>query len=434
MIEVVAVTHRPVAGGALKSAAVDAPAAGATLPGYGIEIAGWATAAHGAAVECIEILHGEAVLRTAPLTEVRPDVRNLYGLLAKDPVGFRTRLGLFGLPLRPTLRVAARVGGERLEVAEIVLQRQPLHLSPPPAVHPLIVTTPGRTGSVWFSRLVGQHPAIVSYRPFELEPRVGSYWADVLRGLADPVSVYEALAPRDMSENWLLGRKDAGTMLEVHGLDVEPWLVEDHPERVARFCLESASAFYARVAELQEKPGVVYYAEKYSPSWVPSLLIELDAGAKEVFLVRDPRDQLASVVSWTASGRAQFSEDATTADEYIDWLSPQTKLLMRHWQARSARSLLVRYEDLVLEPAATLTRLFDYLEVDSSPETVSGVIESARRLEQRRQRGHQTSKSPQQSVGRWRRDVSPDLWERIHDVFAPELEVWYGDAEEVSSG
>jgi hypothetical protein len=158
------------------------------------------------------------------------------------------------------------------------------------------------------------------------------------------------------------------------------------------------------------------------------MLLELDAGAKDVFLVRDPRDQLASVVSWTAAGRAQFSPDATTAEEYIDWLAPQTKLHLRHWQARSASSLLVRYEDLVLDPVPTLTRLFDYLGVDSTAETATSVVERALRAEQNMQRNHQTSASPEQSVGRWRKDVSPDLWERMNDVFAPELEAWYGES------
>ena len=427
MIEVVSVNRRPLADGAVKSVVIDAPAAGAELPGYNIQIAGSLVAAEGA-VDHIEIRHGNVVVRTAPFIEMPDKSSGPRGL---PQLAFRARVNLLGLPLRPTLRVVVKVGDDRLELAEVALQRQPLRVSPPPPIHPLIVSTPGRTGSVWFSRLVGEHPAIVSYRPFEFEPRVGSYWASVLRGLADPAGVMQALAPKDMAGSWWLASVDMPAPPRVPDDEVEAWVVEDQPERTARFCLESANDFYARVAALQKKPAPVYYTEKYSPEWVPTLLRELDAGAKEVFLVRDPRDQLASVVSWTSSGRVQFSkaaQGATTADEYLDWLSTQTKFYLGHWQARSASSLLVRYEDLVLEPAATLTRLFEYLDVDSSPETVTEVIERARNSGPESQRQHQTSSAPEQSVGRWRSDISPDLWDRVNEVFAPELEAWYGDS------
>jgi hypothetical protein len=424
-IEIISVNQRPLEEGAVKSAVVDAPAAGAALPGYSIEIYGSAVASEGA-VDCVEILHAGHVVRTAPVVE---SPGNLFGAFGLRTVEFRTRVNLLGLPLELTLQVAIKMAGQRVELAELTLRRKPLRVSPPPPIHPLMVTTPGRTGSVWFSRLVGEHPAIVSYRPFKSEPRVGSYWAYVLRALADPASTLQGLGPKEMQGNWWLAPEDTAALPRVHDRGLDAWLVEDHPERTARFCLESASDFYARVAALEQKTDVVYYAEKFLPEWVPSMLLELDVGAKEVFLVRDPRDQLASVVSWTSTGRVQFSKDAegaTTADEYLDWLASQTKVYLRHWQARSESSLLVRYEDLVLEPAPTLTRLFDYLGVDSSPETVAGILhrESGSRPEQ--QRRHQTSTSPEESVGRWRKDIRPELWDRVNEAFAPELESWYG--------
>jgi len=427
MIEVLSVKRPALEGSALRAASIDTEAGGAALPGYSIGIAGWAVASAGA-VEHIEILHGGTVVRTAPLSEPRPDVLTTLGLPEQDPaVGFRTRVSLLDLPLEPTLRVAAKVGGEPVEFAELVIRREPLRLTPPPPLHPLVLTTLGRTGSVWFSRLVGEHPAIVSHRPFEAEPRMGSYWAHVFKALADPAGVMEALAPLDMRGNWWLGSEGKGTVPAVRDPEILEWMVESHPERTARFCLESASDFYARVAGLQQKADPVYYVEKYIPSFVPSLLLELDPGAKEVFLVRDPRDMLASIVSWVAAGRGGFSEGAE-AEQSVDWLARQTKLLLRHWQRRSARSLLVRYEDLVLEPLPTLTGLFDYLGVDSTAETATTVLERAQGTKSDQQRNHQTSSSPERSVGRWKRDISPDLWDRMNEAFAPELESWYGDS------
>ena len=424
MIQLISRHNRVQADGPLTGAAIDTPPHDASLPGYGVELAGWAVAASGS-VERIEILHQHEVVRTTVLSEPRPDVGRVFHRSAEELVGFRTRVNLLGLPLQVTLRVAAIVDGTPVEIGELSLRRDPLRVRLPPDIHPLVVTTMGRTGSVWLSRLVGEHPAIVSYRPFESEPRMGSYWAHVLRALADPASIVQGLAPVEMNEQWWLGQQDQVAIPQVPERAILDWLARDHPEQTARFCLESASDFYARVAAVQQKTEVVYYAEKYLPSFVPSMLLELDAYAKEIFLVRDPRDQLASVVSWTSAGRAQFSPDAKTAEEYVDWLAPRTKDLLRHWHLRSARSLLVRYEDLVLEPAATLARLFDYLDVDSSPATVAEVLAKAHRATPKLQRQHQTSASAEQSIGRWRDDISPSVWPRLDEVFAAELESWY---------
>lgn len=427
MIEVISVKRPALEGGALRAASLDTLEGGAVLPGYSIPIAGWAVATAGA-VERIEILHGGTIVRVAPLNEPRADVLTKLGLPEKHPaVGFRTRLNLLDLPLDLTLRVAAKVGDERMDLAELVVRREPLRLAPPPPLHPLILTTLGRSGSTWLSRLVGEHPAIVSYRPFEAEPRMGSYWAHVFRGISDPASVTQALAPQDMSGNWWLGSGGSGTIPPVHDPEILEWLVESHPERTARFCLESASDFYACVAGLQQKADPVFYVEKYVPSFVPSMLLELDPGAKEVFLVRDPRDMLASMVSWVAAGRGGFF-DGAEAEQSVDWLARVTTSLLRHWQERSARSLLVRYEDLVLEPLPTLTGLFDYLGVDCTAATATAVLERALASRRDQQRGHQTSNSPEQSIGRWKRDVSPELWGRMDEAFARVLESWYADS------
>lgn len=427
MIEVLSRTNQIEADGPLRGAAIDLPAAGTSSPGYGIEIAGWAVATDGS-IDRIDVLHGNSVVRSAPLSEARPDVAQALDLSAQDRVGFRAQINLVGLPLRATLQVAAKIGGAHFEIGTLTLRRDPLRVSVPPRIHPLIITTMGRTGSVWLSRLVGEHPAIVSYRPFELEPRMGSYWMHVIRALADPASIGQGITPLEMRDLWWLGNQRASAVPRVPDPEVADWLARAHPERTAHFCLECISDFYERVASVQGKPDVVYYAEKYSPSFVPAMLLELDVHAKEVFLVRDPRDQLASVVSWSSTGRAQFSTEANTAEEYVQWLSPRTKGLLRHWQARASRSLLIRYEDLILAPEAALTRLFEYVDVDRSPEVVAETLERAQRATPTFQRQHQTSASAEQSVGRWRDDISPDMWETLAEVFAPELAGWYGEA------
>src|SRR5207249_10445166 len=119
-------------GRAVKSAVVDAPVAGVVLPGYSVQIAGSAVASKGV-IDRIEILHGDVVVRTAPLPEARA---NRFRAFGSSTVKFRTRVNLLDLPRQPTLRVVIRVGDERLELAELVFRREPLRVSPPPPIHP----------------------------------------------------------------------------------------------------------------------------------------------------------------------------------------------------------------------------------------------------------------------------------------------------------
>ena len=83
--------------------------------------------------------------------------------------------------------------------------------------------------------------------------------------------------------------------------------------------------------------------------------------------------------------------------------------LYNDWTARSDRAHLVRYEDSIVSPSETLTALLEYLEVDSSPAIVQHMLEAAGEGTPRHFPQHQTSGSPEQSIGRWRRDLDASL-------------------------
>ena len=66
---------------------------------------------------------------------------------------------------------------------------------------------------------------------------------------------------------------------------------------------------------------LVYFAEKHFPDVYPRLLRELYPGARELFLVRDFRDMIASMLAYNARkefgdfGRESAQSDATWLDE-----------------------------------------------------------------------------------------------------------------------
>src|SRR5262249_9410577 len=96
--------------------------------------------------------------------------------------------------------------------------------------------------------------------------------------------------------------------------------------------------------------------------------------------------------------------------EYMRMLVKKMCGLLSAPQGGSKAGHILRYEDLVMEPAQTLERVLEYLELDSRAETVAQMLERAS-SDTKMMREHQTSRNPADSVGRWRRDLPPRLRE-----------------------
>ena len=77
---------------------------------------------------------------------------------------------------------------------------------------------------------------------------------------------------------------------------------------------------------------------------------------------------------------------------------------------------LVRYEDLVRDPDATLPPLLASLGLDTAPETVSRLIAAAA-PDLPELQGHGTAGSPDASIGRWRHDLQPELLAAVEKTF-----------------
>jgi hypothetical protein len=90
---------------------------------------------------------------------------------------------------------------------------------------------------------------------------------------------------------------------------------------------------------------------------------------------------------------------------------------------RAERAHLVRYEDLVSDPPETVRAVLAYLEIDSSP----GVVEAVTRALTETTPGmeaHRTTPDAQASVGRWQRELTPELQRLCETAFGPALEAF----------
>ncbi|HET9593720.1 MAG TPA: sulfotransferase domain-containing protein, partial [Solirubrobacterales bacterium] len=144
-------------------------------------------------------------------------------------------------------------------------------------------------------------------------------------------------------------------------------------------------------------------------------------GAREVILVRDFRDMLCSVIAFNqkrgyqAFGRADVGSDA----EYVETtVANSAKRLLRRMRERGGEAHLVRYEDLIQEPAETLAAMMGYLGLDAGDDSVAAVLA---RAEKESLDEHRTTSKASESIGRWQRDLSPELAQVCAEVLDPVL-------------
>jgi hypothetical protein len=375
---------------------LDLPSVGpGSAPGQ-FTLAGWAIGTS-APVLSVELVCNGHPFKLVQLQVERPDV--LESLEAGEHqqapdhaqgtrCGFWGEVGSLGLPPRFELQVNAVLLGERVDerirVPVAHLRGERTTWRPHVVAHrqPLMLTSLGRSGSTWLMRLLAEHPEIATTRqhPYEVRPAV--YWMHAMKVLSDPGDHNLSTGP-DAFE-------DVNT-----SIGPSPY---DHPDFVARgeapvglaasfgaanlrdldaLCKRRIEGTYAAVEAAEGRGPSRYFVEKMQPTHVQNIFWEIYQQPREIFLVRDLRD--------------------------------------------SDRALLLRYEDLILEPEATLCAVFAHVGVDAADATVADVLARAS-VDTDEARAHRTSSDPRSSVGRWRRDLDGGLQTLAAEILGESLE------------
>jgi hypothetical protein len=409
------------ASGVLAGGAIDTPAAGDQRPDWALDVRGWAIGADARAV-AVEAMHEGQRLWRVPVDVARPRTAADQGA-PDDTIGFHALTGT--LPLAPEFEVdvsAVLDSGTATPLASLHGRRVPLRSSFEPRRSPLMVTTLGRTGSMLLMRLLSAHPEVLVYRPHRFEQRIASYWADVLLSLAEPAGYIRQIAPpADVDDPaWWLGRA-APVPWGLRDEAVQHWLGGDAVEDLAASCQQRVEAVYDRIVATTDTADAPLFAEKCNLR-AAGVLAELYPDSREIFLVRDFRDMVSSILSFNAQrGAAGFGRAGSGSDaDYVSSLGGWATGLLRAWERRRGSAHLVRYEDLVLDQERTVAGILEYLGIDSTSRTVAAL--RARIDEELPELAdHATSDGPEASVGRWRRDLSPDLVEHCDRALAPAL-------------
>ncbi|MBA2597900.1 MAG: sulfotransferase [Chloroflexia bacterium] len=407
----------------LLEAVLDAPLDGGTSDAWAVRVRGHLLGATSPVREVEAVVPG-AILASGGVELPTPEVAARHpGAPGAGSCGFTLLVDTLGLPRQFEFRLRVTLAdGSRAKVAVIAGQRQPLVADYAPRLQPLLVTSLGRMGTTLLMQMLAAHPGIVAYARPPYEARGGKYWLHVLKTLAAPADASKQIgaAMEFHREPLATGGNPFYSGAFAAWPRVEAWSGAAYIADLAAFCQRSIDGWYlaTAAAQGQAEAPLVYFAEKHFPDDYPRRLRELYPSAKELFLMRDFRDMIASMIAYNArKGFGDFGrETAVSDDAWFAELRQGVVALIDGWRERGEPGTLVRYEDLVRDPLATLPPLLTSLGLDAAPETVARLIVAAA-PDAPELRGHGTADSPAASIGRWRRDLSPAMRERVDAIF-----------------
>jgi len=246
----------------------------------------------------------------------------------------------------------------------------------------------GRVGSTLLMNLLGTSPAVVFDRRYPAEYRFLSYFAHMAEQMTEPFDAERHLrvTPFFFGDQPTWGPVPFTTEVLDVGTLTSPLLRS----------MWAAWSEQARVA----RPTARFYAEKLAVPIEPLLAAHLDL--RLIDLVRDPRDILASIRSFTARGTDGFRRRAGQSEaEYLTGFVERTveRVGLLHATPSTVDQLVLRYEDLAGDVEAAAVRIGRWLGLELDPATV---------LAQPDPKRHRTTPSVAESIGRWRRDLSAE--------------------------
>ena len=275
-------------------------------------------------------------------------------------------------------------------------------------LRPIIVTSVGRSGSTLLMQELKDSPQVVAATLPPYEIKLLAYYASAFRTLVADADRVRSTNPTSMfvqTDRFRIGHnpwKGHSYYELAKGRQLEDLFERTIPNRFLQMFRATVWDYYDILRRDQGKPEAAWFAEKgeiYEDARYGSRL--LFPAAKEVVLLRDPRDLLCSSIQfWRLS-----------PDEALEMLKTTLPELDAAVNTADGSVHCVHYEDLILDPVHTRQALSAFLDIELATGPGSEALS-----------GHVTSASAATSVGRWKADLSPALAAACEDAFGEFME------------
>lgn len=229
----------------------------------------------------------------------------------------------------------------------------------------LFVTGASRSGTTLLSFVLRNHAAVHGLRELQF---FGECWdpSDRLRrySRAEAVEMAARLLARQQF-GIMTARVEATQLGEAEALVAALGEEALDPARLYAATLHWLSQSAGKSIPCEQTPRYVFYAER---------LLELYPGARIVHMVRDPRAVMASQkMRWKRRALAARESAIPRYESFRVWMNYHPYTVAQLWCRATAAALalaehprvtLLRFEDLVTDPEATVRQLCERLELD----------------------------------------------------------------------
>jgi hypothetical protein len=276
-------------------------------------------------------------------------------------------------------------------------------------------------------RMLSEHPDIIVEQRFPYETYVCSYWLHFLEVLARPmkslpVGSHELwMDPERLSPFPYFFIDPATGPIPPEQATLDRWYASDQVEEFARVAQAAIESFYRVNASARNHATPAFFAEKIVPAaHVRSIMRLLYPGAREIFLFRDPRDTLVSLLAFHTKYGVVGGLDvraAGTEEQLVTRVRNSIRGITQLWKKRTSQyCALVRYEDLICSPTEHVRTMLDALSLDSSATIVDSMVKAGKETTAN-VNAHLTSPDIASSIGRWKRDLEPRLQKMCDEAF-----------------
>ncbi len=279
-----------------------------------------------------------------------------------------------------------------------------------------------RSGSTWLMHLLSDHPAIVTVN----EPLIGRYLGQFMCDLPGADA-----AELDTSNFTLrrLQRDKASQFFSEAYSDV--WLPALRSMMIERFhaqgARDGASIPAARRLILIKEPNGSESAD---------VIMRALPRARLLFLLRDGRDVVDSELaanlagSWVSRefpglpGVVESNRMAYVTQSAYKWLW-RTSTVQEAYASHPGPKLIVRYEDLLVDPRHWVTTIFTWLGLDNAPAVVEATVRRhsfdamAQDLTAGRTGSREFFRSA--SPGSWRKNLAPAEQAKLNEILGEKL-------------
>lgn len=238
----------------------------------------------------------------------------------------------------------------------------------PAMAQPFFIVGTGRTGSTFLHALLRAHPRVV---------------------LSNEANLFEFLRLARVGAQTPAGHEGAAGPGIVSGEYSHSFSV-----LFMKHCRAILEEFYGQQSEGRDYS---HWGDKLPRPESLSFIQELYPHARNLRLVRDPRDVICSARTFVK----KLDRPPELAEESLEQLCQRMLYMHKVINNHVGEHLVVRYEDMVADPAATLAKALEYLGLPPDPACDAVLQEDLFS-------GHGTSASPKRSVGRFREDLSAE--------------------------